>query len=62
MSDYIDKAFNKIGITGSDSKAIQFVIGLGLVAFSLIKYNERLAALFIVGILFGGYLILKSVK
>ena len=62
MSDYVDQFFNKIGISGSDGKAIQFVIGIGLVTISLVKYNETTIALSIVGILFGGYLILKSVK
>ena len=62
MSDYIDMFFNKIGITGSDGKAIQFVIGLGLVAFSLVKYNDKYAVPYIIGILFGAYLILKAIK
>jgi len=62
MSDYVDKLFDKIGITGSDTKAIQFVIGLGLVAISLVKYNTKYAVLYVVAILLGAYLILKSIK
>ena len=62
MSDYVDRFFHTIGITGSDAKAIQFIIGLGLVTFSLIKYSFQIAALSIMGILFGGYLILKAIK
>ncbi len=62
MSDFVEGILEKIGITGTDSKALQFVLGLGLVAFSLVKYQKLYEGLYIIGILAGGYLILKSIK
>ncbi len=63
MSDLVESALTKIGITGADSKALQFVVGLGLVAFSLVRYKkDDYEILYIIGILAGGYLILKSIK
>jgi len=63
MSDWVESGLTRIGITGTDSKALQFVVGLGLVAFSLVKYKkDDYEALYIIGILAGGYFILKSIK
>ena len=62
MTDIIDAALTKLGVTGSSSKALQFVVGLGLVAFSLVKYSNQYAVLYIIGILVGAFFILKSVQ
>jgi len=62
MSDWIDYILSKIGIKEGASKAIQFVIGVGLVAISLNKYSSENQILSVIGILFGGYLILKSLQ
>jgi len=62
MADWIDSILNKIGISGDSSKALQFVVGAGLVAFSLAKYTNESQFLSGIGILFGGYLILKSIQ
>ena len=62
MSDWIDLFLNKIGINGNSAKALQFVVGLGLVAFSLAKYSNESQILSVIGILFGGYLILKAIQ
>ncbi len=62
MADWIDSILNKIGISGDSSKALQFVVGTGLVALSLAKYTNESQFLSGIGILFGGYLILKSIQ
>ncbi len=62
MTDFIDSFLAKVGISGSSSKALQFVIGLGLVAFSLVKYSNQYAALYIIGILIGAFFILKAIQ
>lgn len=62
MSDWIDTLLNRVGISGNSSKALQFVVGAGLVALSLAKYSGELKFLSAIGILFGGYLILKSIQ
>ena len=62
MPDWIDYILSKIGIREGASKAIQFVVGVGLVAISLNKYSSDNQVLSVIGILFGGYLILKSLQ
>ena len=62
MPNWIDYVLSKIGIKEGGSTAIQFVIGVGLVAISLNKYSPENQILSVIGILFGGYLILKSVQ
>lgn len=62
MTDWINKILTGIGITGSSAKALQFVVGVGLVAFSLVKYSNENQILPIIGILFSGYLILKAIQ
>lgn len=63
MSDLVERFFNRIGITGSDAKAFQFVIGIALVAFSLVKYDTGSYRFFyIIAILLGAYFILKAIK
>lgn len=60
--DIIDTLFNKIGITGSELIALQFIIGLIFVAISLTRFTEQTAILSIMGIGIGAYLMLKAVK
>ncbi len=60
--DWVDNVLNRIGVTGSTSKALQFVFGIGVVALSLSNYSPKNNVLSIIGILLGGYLIIKSIE
>ena len=62
MADFIDKLFNKIGVTGSELIALQFIIGLIIVAISLTRFTEQTAILSVIGIGIGAYLMLKALK
>ena len=61
MTDWIDVGLGRIGITEGSAKAVQFIMGGGIVAFSLSRYTPIDQFLPIFGTLFGGYLILKVV-
>ena len=62
MADLIDQFFGRIGFTGTTIKTVQFVIGAGLVAFSIYKYRPDNMIVSVLGILFGAYLILKVIE
>ena len=62
MADPVDDILVKVGVTGNSAKALQFMVGLGLVAFSVTKFSPSNQILSVIGIIFGGYLILKAIQ
>ena len=62
MTDFVDSVMSRIGFSGGAAKALQFMVGLVLAAISVQNYSPNTQALSFIGIIFGGYLILKAIQ
>lgn len=62
VADPIEKILDKLGISDNSAKALQFMVGLGIIALSVTKFSSDTQILSVMGIIFGGYLILKAVQ
>ena len=62
MTDFVDDVLGRIGFSGGAAKALQFMVGLVLAAISVQNYSQSTQALSFIGIIFGGYLILKAIQ
>lgn len=62
MTDYADKVFEKMGFNGSSIKAMKFVIGSALIAFSLSRYTTDQQLMPFFGFLVGAYLIIDAMQ